>query len=452
MIKDNSKIQLTEDEISFFLKKIDAAKLGDRISKHYNIKSIEKFREFLEISPDVKLSESLLIKVYKDKDMPNEILNENEKIELKKMYLKEIKTKLDNKRKKEKAEIERKQKIVAELFESSENLIITLKHISEITTKQRNQIIKKIDDIKKELQNRTHLELEDIDSLETFQRTLDMILNKPTYANLSEKKRALKQKELSLEYYNKMKKIKELQEKELLDRINNRKNENTVLLQKDNDVIKNELVVIEAYSEDFCSEKSRFLLSVLHGNNIKISFYNGTIKLLNENDSFSRIEFSTAKNIMSFITDNLIERIELDLNSNDKIIDLLSVQTSNKDLINKILDCISVLYYINTFYNEKEKIDVSYEDLANLTSSNSSNVSKSDSNKSLPAVVYLSNGQTKKIKTIKIKKGKRGIAGSFLIRGHWRRQKYTTGVKLIWIEPFWKGIGKAKLKIYKIKQ
>lgn len=67
MIKDNSKIQLTEDEISFFLKKIDAAKLGDRISKHYNIKSIEKFREFLEISPDVKLSESLLIKVYKDK-------------------------------------------------------------------------------------------------------------------------------------------------------------------------------------------------------------------------------------------------------------------------------------------------------------------------------------------------------------------------------------------------
>jgi hypothetical protein len=50
MIKDNSEIQLTEDEISFFLKKIDVAKLGDRLSKHYDITSIDKFREFLEIS------------------------------------------------------------------------------------------------------------------------------------------------------------------------------------------------------------------------------------------------------------------------------------------------------------------------------------------------------------------------------------------------------------------
>ncbi len=409
MIKDNNEIQLTEDEISFFLKKIDVAKLGDRISKHYNITSIEQFRELLDISKEVKLSKPLLIKVYKEKDISNKILNENEKIELKKMYLKDIKAKLDNKRKKEKSAIEHKRRMVAELFESSENLIITLKHISEITTKQRNQIIKKIGDIKNELQNRTHLGLEDINSLETFQRTLDMILNKPTYANMSEKKRALKQKELSLEQYNKMKKIKELQEKELLDRINNRKYENFELISKDNDIIKNELVVIEAYSEDFCSEKSRFLLSVLHGNNIKISFYNGTIKLINDDNSFFRIEFSTSLNIMYFISDNAMEKIELDLNSNDKIIDLLSVQTANKDLINKILDCISVLYYINTFYNEKEKIDVSYEDLTNLTSSNSSNVSKNDSNISSPSVVYLSNAQTKKIKTIKIKKGKRAI-------------------------------------------
>ncbi len=138
-----------------------------------------------------------------------------------------------------------------------------------------------------------------------------------------------------------MNKIKEFQEKELLERINNRKNGNQEQTIKDNDVIKNELVVIEAYSEDFCSEKSRFLLSVLHGNNIKISFYNGTIKLLNENDSFSKIEFSTTKNIMYFIADNLIERIGLDLNSSDKIIDILSTQTSNKNsIVNFYISCL----------------------------------------------------------------------------------------------------------------
>lgn len=452
MIKDNSELQLTEDEISFFLKKIDVAKLGDRLSKHYNITSIDKFREFLEISPEVKLSEPLLIKIYKENDIPNKILNDNEKIELKKMYLKEIKAKLDNKRKKEQSKIEHKRIMAGDLIESSGTLIVSLKELLELTIKQRNLVLKKLNNIRTLLQYRDYLPFEDINSLETFQSTLGLLLNKPTYSNLNEKKRSLKQKELSIEYLNRMNQIKEQQEKELLERINNRKNGNPEQTPKENDIIKNELVVIEAYSEDFCSEKSRFLLSVLHGNNIKISFYNGTIKLLNENDSFSKIEFSTAKNIMNFISDNSIEKIELDLNSNDKIIDLLSTQTSNKDLINKILDCISVLYYINTFYNEKEKIDVSFEDLTNLTSSNSSNVSKSDSNKNSPSVVYLSSGQVKKIKTIKIKKGKRGIAGSFLIRGHWRRQKYTSGVKLIWIEPFWKGTGKAKLKIYKIKQ
>lgn len=148
-----------------------------------------------------------------------------------------------------------------------------------------------------------------------------------------------------------------------------------------------------------------------------------------------------------FSDDSIVEKIKLDLNSSDKIIDLLTAQTSNRILINKILDCISVIYYINTFYNEKEKIDVSNEEiqLQNYQGSQKSNTTTKTS-----SIVYLSSSQIKKIKTIKIKKGKRGLTGSFLIRGHWRRQKYLTGSKLIWIEPFWKGKGKAKLKIYKI--
>lgn len=251
MIKDNSNILLTEVEISFFLKKVDAAKLGDRISKHYNISSIEEFKKFLELPQEAKLSELLLIKTYKEKDIPNKILNNNEKIELKKMYLKEIKAKLEKRKKKDNSEKEQKIKMIAELMVSSEKLIEILRNLSEITIKQRNQVLKKIEAIRIELKNKENLDFEDVNYLESYQRMLSIILNKPTYTNLNEKQRIMKQRELSLEYLNRMNKIKSFQEKELIDRINKRKNENLEQTQKDNDEIKNELVIIEAYTEDF---------------------------------------------------------------------------------------------------------------------------------------------------------------------------------------------------------
>ncbi len=188
MIKNNSEIQLSEDEISFFLKKIDVAKLSDRISKHYNIISIDKFREFLEISPEVKLSEFLLIKLYKEKDIPNKILNENEKIELKRIYLKETKAKLDKKRKKENSETEQKQKFITDLIKSSEKLTNSLRNLLQITIKQKNKVLKMINDINICLEKK-ELILEHINILETYQRILTLIINKPSYTNLNEKNR-----------------------------------------------------------------------------------------------------------------------------------------------------------------------------------------------------------------------------------------------------------------------
>ena len=103
--------------------------------------------------------------------------------------------------------------------------------------------------------------------------------------------------------------------------------------------------------------------------------------------------------------------------------------------------------YINTFYNEKDKIEISLENISNIKI----NHKNDEEIKENTSIVYLTRNQNKNsIRTIRIKKGKREIEGTFLIRGHWRRQKYLDGTKLIWIEPFWKGFGKEKQRVYKI--
>lgn len=100
-----------------------------------------------------------------------------------------------------------------------------------------------------------------------------------------------------------------------------------------------------------------------------------------------------------------------------------------------------------TFYNEKDKIEISLENISNIKI----NHKNDEEIKENTSIVYLTRNQNKNsIRTIRIKKGKREIEGTFLIRGHWRRQKYLDGTKLIWIEPFWKGFGKEKQRVYKI--
>ncbi|MFY4789540.1 hypothetical protein ACOTWR_06395 [Aliarcobacter butzleri] len=442
----NNSITLTEDEVDFFLKKIDVAKLGDRISKQFDIKDLIKFREFLNLPIEVKLSEPLLIKAYKENNISNKILTDKEKISLKELYSSDFKSKIDKRKKKQENQTNAIHKMIDQLIINSENLIYETKELIELSIKQRNKITNCIKNIDNTLSGRNYLTIDDIRSLEKSKLTLSRILRKPTYANQNERSRAFKERQLAIKYLQNMQKIKEQREREIIERINNRKNKAIEAASKNDDSIRKELIVVEAYTEDFCSEKSRFALSVLHCNNIKISFYNGIIKLINEDINFNKIEFNVSQNILNFINENSDTKIEIPLDSNEIIINTLEKQSTDKEFINKILDCLSILYYINTFYSEKEKIEITVEDIEQ-TPTPEQNENRS---KKTESVVYLSNKNIKKVKTIKIKKGKRGISGSFIIRGHWRRQKYTDGVKLIWIEPFWKGKGKAKLKTYKI--
>ena len=62
--------------------------------------------------------------------------------------------------------------------------------------------------------------------------------------------------------------------------------------------------------------------------------------------------------VLNFINENSDTKIEIPLDSNEIIINTLEKQSTDKEFINKILDCLSILYYINTFYSEKEKIEI----------------------------------------------------------------------------------------------
>ena len=441
MEKKYNERSLNSKETEFFLIKVNAAKLGERIITHFKLSGIDELKRFLGSSEREELNERKLIKLYKNNDIPNKILTHAEKVEIQIMYSNDVLKKIEDRKKIEKISM---KKEVSNLASECELRILKTKDLSEITIKQKNKLISTRTKIESIFKKKSYLSSEEIETLELINSKLKIELNKSNHTNKTEKSRLTRSNELSKEYLNRMKEAERKQEEEIIARINARKNAEVQNNIKNNESIKNESVLIVAYREDFNSEKSRFVLSVLHGNNIKISFYKGIIKLINEDGTFNEVEFDTIKNIMNFKVDSIY--IELDLNTDGKIIDLLIKQTSSKETQNKILDCISVLYYINTFYNEKEKIEVSYDEVALLPTKSIQNSSNNIS------TIYLSNNQNNKIKTIKIKKGKRGIIGSFLIRGHWRRQKYNDGVKIIWIEPFWKGKGKAKTKIYKISK
>lgn len=205
--------------------------------------------------------------------------------------------------------------------------------------------------------------------------------------------------------------------------------------------------MIEAYLDDFNSSRSRFVMAVMSANNINLSFYNGLIKLINEDETFEEIYFSSNGNSLIFSSKKYLKDIHINTLSSDKVNDILIKQTNNKYFIDDVLNCLSIMHYINTFYNEKEKIEISLENISNIKINNKNDEEiKENTN-----IVYLTRNQNKKsIRTIRIKKGKRKIEGTFLIRGHWRKQKYLDGTKLIWIEPFWKGFGKDKQRVYKI--
>lgn len=465
-------LTLSIDEINFFLRKVDAFKLFDRICKHYNITDTNEFKELFELPNDAILSEVYLKRMYKENNIPNIILTPNEIKVLKDLFLTEHIKELENKVKKAERRKENKKSAIKQFLLIANNGIETYpKNIASISDinkffswqSQAQSFLMHSDLLSSEdyfLLQSTHIKLNEL-TMKISEEGKDAVLrqilknqsNIPVSSGFIEyqgktpkhKSNANLSSILSLEYQERMREYNLKQEQELLERIHNRKN--GITEDSNNLSSKDESIIIEAYSEDFNSEKSRFVLSVLHGNNIKISFYNGVIKLKNEDDSFCRVDFSTLHNNITFVVDGYSDKIDLNLNLDDKIIDLISAQTSSKSLTDKILDCLSVLYYINTFYNEKEKIEIHYDEAVNTPVQNDYK-NKSD-NKSI-STIYLTKQENKRIKTIKIRKGKRSISGTFLTRGHWRRQKYLDGVKIIWIDPFWKGKGKVKQKLYKI--
>ena len=154
----------------------------------------------------------------------------------------------------------------------------------------------------------------------------------------------------TLEYEQKIQEFRKKQDQELLKRIEDRKN--GLLIENEKTQSNIDPIIIEAYLEDFDSERSRFVLSVITANNIYLSFYNGIIKLLNEDDSFDEVYFSSKDNILKFTNEKYSKDILIDTTSNEKISDILSNQTNSKIYSDLILNCLSILHYINTFYTK----------------------------------------------------------------------------------------------------
>lgn len=172
-------------------------------------------------------------------------------------------------------------------------------------------------------------------------------------------------------------------------------------------------IIIEAYNEEFNSEKSRVIFSNFLIDDIKLPFKEGIIKLINEDNNFIEIYFHEINNILTFSSKSFLKDVLLDISSKERIGDILVRQNIDNVSYETILNCFSIFQYIIRFHNNEDKIE-----------------------------------EIKQLNLLKIKKEIRGFNCTFIVRGHWRN--YNS--ELIWINPFFKGKGKIKSKIHKIQK
>lgn len=463
-------ITLNVELIDYFLGKIDVFKFLKKVEDFHSPFNTQTVINLCNSAKNIdgSLDEKKLLEVFKKENIPNKVLNINEKRQLIDLYVGDKSELLEKEIKREAKEEIRKQEIAKakeeQILRNKKHVLsfikVTLEFLNPfedgviIMTKSRLTWLKKQSKYAKAIYQ---LKDEIFDSNMDMQRFLDTknrihkILNDDKKSNKKENNtKALlinSERAKTLEYHKKRKAFLLKEEEELLKKIEARKN--GLLLDEDTNKkpSKSEPIIIEAYLDDFNSSRSRFVMAVMTANNINLSFHHGLIKLINEDENFEEIYFSSSGDILTFSNEKYLKDISINTLSNEKLNDILLKQTNNKYFIDNILNCLSIIHYINTFYNEKEKVEVSFENIESIKINDKINAE----NQKNKGIIYLSKSLNRnRIRTIKIKKGKRQIEGTFLIRGHWRRQKYLEGVKLIWIEPFWKGVGKDKKRVYKI--
>ena len=136
MEKKYNERSLNSKEIEFFLIKVNAAKLGERIITHFKLSGIDELKRFLGSSEREELNERKLKKLYKNNDIPNKILTHAEKVEIQIMYSNDVLKKIEDRKKIEKISM---KKEVSNLASECELRILKTKDLSEITIKQKNQ-------------------------------------------------------------------------------------------------------------------------------------------------------------------------------------------------------------------------------------------------------------------------------------------------------------------------
>jgi len=366
-------VSLLPREIKLFLTKVDVFKFSDRIATYYDLDSENELKKLLNIHSQVNIDEKILKLAIKDKEIIETVLTNEEKLQLKFVFLKKAKETIDfssfnlfwseklyenmsrltletkiykyfqvnnytalrqklnlssSGTKKAKRKIFKEIMISFDLYKnlfSNEELteLMNNKYISEFKYLKKDyskyegmlkdysmntlnsdelSMIGKIKEVIDENKNPSDMfyinKTKNLNKIYFLKVKLHSILAPLKTTYLNEKKEKNKQSESPppVKIKTKSKSIKEiLQEKELkLKAIGSKTQEYTKeelqLLREINkrkattnnsdtkNIDKNDKIIIEAYFNDFNSERSRFTLSTLKGINFNVSFFNGIIK------------------------------------------------------------------------------------------------------------------------------------------------------------------------------
>lgn len=202
-------------------------------------------------------------------------------------------------------------------------------------------------------------------------------------------------------------------------------------------VQKNGHVFIDASSEDWSSKISKKTIENMKIEDIKLPFIAGTVKIEELYVSYLK---GDDKFEIGFFDDSGSYYIYVDLKST------IAEQRDNISNIDVLLDTLSALMYISLFKSNSERIT------ASKTLPNKGSKKRKIPNhntiyfKVVPNKINYINCDGEKQVRNKSKK-------TWIVRGHWRNQKYSKeGItKPKWIDSYFKGDGKEEVeKTYKI--
>lgn len=447
-IKDTSN-DLSNEEIEELNKTVTLVMLENKLLQYYETDSFNELKKRFDWKVSEKHGKKLkfLRELFKKYNLYNKIYSNEEKIELK--------LSLTQKRNKTKREIKFKEEELLKFSDydnaSSQRVKKLILEIRGVLLKQKEEPILTVEE--KGLAStalklkRKHSALINDDLLKLFSKYISRLKN-DWKSRLSNMKSSANQIELAQR--KKVEEYQRLEEEKLIERIKNRKLSKDVSdkVKEAAEVITKEETLVIAMHNEFNSKASRESIYGSTIDMIKFAILEGVIRFNIEDEKFFDTTFIINNNVLSFsvVKNEENETALIDLNTIDKTIEnILNLQDINSHTKNIVIDCLSVLHYLAVYSIDENRVQDNKKLIPDANRiKNKTQVSNNVESRN---IIRINTSASTSIKSNR--KNLIGNDKSWLTRGHWRRQKYTECIKLIWIEPFWKGTGKEiKNKTY----